>query len=99
MSDDIYRRVLIGLATARPNMRASTLVALADAVYAATYTPSLDDAQALATWALGIPEVAAAVAQDKKINAIKELRVACGSSLAQAKNAIDLIPPYRWGAA
>lgn len=92
-----FRDVAVALAETRPNMRASTLVALALAVADTPDAPSLDDSLALADWALRQPSIAAFVLAGKKIHAIRELRTLTSASLLQAKNAVDQIPPAKWG--
>lgn len=91
MSD--FREVVLAMAQTRPRMQAATLVALALAVENAT--PNPDDAKAFGKWAARQPEVAQYIAADKKIHAIKEIRLLTGSSLVQAKNAADTITG--WG--
>lgn len=94
-----YRQTVLALATTRPHMKASTLVALVEALAGPEVKPSdPNDSAALASWAMAQPEVAAYVGSNKKIHAIKEIRALTGASLAQAKNAIDAIPASKWGA-
>lgn len=50
--------------------------------------PDLDDAAALGRWALTQRSIRDLVESDKKIGAIRELRIATGATLYQAKRAI-----------
>ena len=90
MSD--FRENVIAMSKARPNARASTIVALALAIESSTIPP-LNDPDALARWAVCQPTVAAFIAEDKKIQVIKEVRALTGASLAQAKYALDVVLP------
>lgn len=84
------------LAETQPNMRARTLVALAVALREDRPPVNLDDARALADWAIRQPQIAAHIRDDRKIQAIKEIRAATGAGLLQAKSAHDLIASRPW---
>lgn len=86
-----FRDVVIAMANERPNMRVSTVVALALAIEGNAKPSNLNDAAALGRWAARQPSVAVFIAADKKIHAIKEVRTLTGASLLQAKNAIEAI--------
>lgn len=90
-----FKDAMLAMAKARPDAPVSLIVDLALAVSADAPepVPNLDDAQALARWATQQPVVMEPLNESKKIHAIKELRSLTGSSLKQAKDAIDLLAP------
>ena len=92
-----FKTAVLAMAKARPDLTVTQLVdlALAVSIDEPDGPPNLDNAEALATWAARQPAVAEAIAQNKKIFAIKELRALTGSSLLQAKNAMDIAMPYQ----
>ena len=90
-----FKDAVLAMAKVRPDAPVELIVDLALAVSddRAEPAPNLNDAQALARWAERQPNVMQYVGQEKKIHAIKELRTLTGSSLIQAKNALDILMP------
>jgi len=92
-----FKDAMLAMAKTRPDAPVELIVDLALAVStdAPDSPPRLDDAEALARWAERQPNVMQYVRQEKKIQAIKELRTLTGGSLIQAKDALDVLMPTR----
>lgn len=90
-----FKTAMLAMAKARPDEPVSLIVdlALAVSVEPRLPMPRLDNAEALGAWAAQQPAIATALAEGKKIQAIKELRTLTGSSLKQAKDAVDVLAP------
>lgn len=91
--DSVRKRGLIEAVGFEPSTLKSTRghrILIWQSREAVAATLDLDDHESLAKWALRQPSVAACLAEDRWIHAIKELRTLTGSSLYQAKRAIDV---------
>lgn len=91
MLKDPFRSIVLAMAEARPNARASTVVSLALAAESAIVKLDINSPASLARWASSNKEVADFLRDGNRIPAIREVRVQTGAGLKAAKEAIELL--------